>query len=451
MNFKIPLYTEIILKKLNTNGCEAYIVGGAVRDMIIGRLPKDWDVATDAEPHDVMRIFDHAVDTGIKHGTVTVVIEGNHVEVTTYRNESKYSDFRRPDKVEFVDNLGEDLSRRDFTINAIAYCSEEGLKDYNNGIEDIENRIIRCVGDADERFSQDALRMMRAVRFSCELNFLIEPFTLKSINKNAYLINKISAERIREELNKILISEKPSKGINLLYETGLLNYIMPELADCKGVEQKNPHHRYDVYEHILSSLDNISPELHLRLTMLMHDLGKLHTKTIDKLGIGHFYGHQETSAKIAEDILKRLKYDNKISKEVVELVRRHDYKVSPDKLSVKKAVSKIGIERFGDWICVRKADIKAQSVSFMMENLNNNKLIQELFCEIVKEEEPLILKDLLVNGNDIKDMGIVEGKEIKDTLTYLMEKVLEDPLLNERDTLLNLVFEFHNKGKDGLK
>jgi tRNA nucleotidyltransferase (CCA-adding enzyme) len=451
MNFTIPSYTEIILKKLNTSGYEAYIVGGAVRDMIIGRLPKDWDIATDAEPNDVLNIFDKTVDTGIKHGTVTVLLEGKQVEVTTYRSESNYSDFRRPDKVEFVDNLAEDLSRRDFTINAIAYCPEEGVKDYNNGIEDIKNRIIRCVGNPDERFIQDALRMMRAVRFSCELNFQIEPLTLKSINQNASLINKISSERIREELNKILISEKPSNGINLLYETGLLNYIMPELADCKGLDQQNQHHIYDVYEHTLSSLNNVCPKLHLRLTMLMHDLGKLHTKTVDKLGIGHFYGHQEASAKIAANILKRLRYDNKISIEVTDLIRKHDYKVNPDKLSVRKAINKIGVERFQDWICVRQADIKAQSVNFMIEKLNNIELVQELFCEIIKEEVPLILKNLLVNGNDIKDIGIVEGKEIKNTLNYLMERVLEDPVLNERETLLNLAFDLYSKGKDKLK
>lgn len=441
MDFLLPTYTEEVLRKLNNYGCEAYIVGGAVRDILMGKVPMDWDIATEAEPETVKRIFDKTVDTGIKHGTVMVLLDGNQVEVTTYRSEGEYSDFRRPDKVEFVRSLREDLSRRDFTMNAIAYSPKEGYKDYNNGIDDIKNKIIRCVGKPDERFSQDALRMMRAIRFSCELNFQIEQLTFDAIRKNAYLIKMISNERIRDELNRILVSEKPSKGINIMLETGLLDIILPELADCKDLKQENPHHRYDVYDHIINSLDNIRPELHLRLIMLMHDLGKLKTKTIDKSGICHFYGHQAVSAKIAEKILHRLRYDNKISKKVLCLIKCHDEKFKSDKLSVRKAVNKIGIEHFQDYINVREADIKAQSSNFMKDKLYNINLVQKLFNEIIRDKEPLVLKDLKVNGKDLKGIGIVEGKKIKNTLDYLMERVLEEPELNEAKILLNLVGE----------
>jgi len=438
MNFNIPEYVNRILVSIQENGFEAYIVGGAARDLIMGRVPKDWDIATNARPDSIKKIFDKTVDTGIKHGTVTVLIGNDHAEVTTYRTEAGYSDFRRPDSVEFVNDLKEDLQRRDFTINALAYNLKEGLKDLNNGLIDIKEKIIRCVGNPEERFCEDALRMMRAVRFACELGFAIETSTLSAIQKNAKLIKNISSERIREELNKILICTKPSEGIRLLDESGLLIFIMPELSKCQEVYQENPHHIYDVYNHILKSVDIIKPELHLRLTMLLHDLGKPYKKTNDKDGIGHFYGHDVVSAKMAEKILERLKYDNKISKRVITLVRWHDLRVNTEKLDVKKSAQKVGLEYFKDYFLVRAADINAQNLDFAEEKLEKLKAAENLYYEIEKNNEPMSLNDLKINGNDLINIGIKDGKKIGETLDFLMEKVLEKPEMNFREELIRI-------------
>ena len=438
----IPQYVQNVITGIHNNGYEAYVVGGSVRDILMEKEPKDWDIASNARPEEIKKIFEMTVDTGIKHGTVTVIIDNNHVEVTTYRKESCYSDNRRPDSVEFISEIEQDLSRRDFTINAIAYNPILGFKDYNNGREDIKKRIIRCVGSPDNRFKEDALRMIRAVRFAAQLDFKIEKLTYEAIKNNSYLIERLAIERVREELNKILISGNVIKGINLLSDTGLLNLILPELEECKGLSQDNPHHDYNVFDHILNSIANIKPQLYLRLTMLLHDLGKPRTKTIDKKGIGHFYNHEVVSSEMAKSILERLKYDNIIKKKVGILVRWHDYRVSMDEASVRKAINKIGPDLFEDYLLVRNADIKAQSERYMDEKLEHLLHVKEIYRIIIDSKQPITQKDLNINGNDLINLGINEGKNIKFTLEYLMKKVLEDPGLNDKELLIGFAQVF---------
>lgn len=440
----IPKYVQTVITGIHNQGYEAYVVGGSVRDILMGKEPKDWDITSNARPEVIKKVFEKTADTGIKHGTVTVIIDNNHIEVTTYRKESSYSDFRRPDSVEFISDIEQDLGRRDFTINAIAYNPILGFKDFNNGREDIKKRIIRCVGNPDDRFKEDALRMIRAVRFAAQLDFEIEKLTYEAIKNNSFLIERLAIERVREELNKILVTGSVIKGINLLSDTGLLKLILPELEACKELSQDNPHHDYNVFDHILKSIANIKPQLYLRLTMLLHDLGKLRTKTIDKNGIGHFYNHEVVSSEMAKLILERLKYDNVLKKKVGMLVRWHDYRVGMDEASVRKAINKIGPDLFEDYLLVRNADIGAQSKIYMNEKLEHILHVEEIYRKIINCKQPITKKDLKIDGNDLINLGIKEGEDIKLTLDYLMKKVLEDPDLNNRELLIRFAQVFNN-------
>ena len=439
MGLLIPLYIIEIINKIEENGYEAYIVGGSVRDMLMGKVPKDWDVTTNAGPDIIKRLFDKTVDTGIKHGTVTIIHEKQYVEVTTYRKDGYYSDYRRPDSVEFITDLKEDLSRRDFTINAIAYNPVDGFKDFNGGIKDIEDKIIRCVGDPEARFNEDAIRMLRAVRFSAQLDFDIDISTHEAIKKNANLISKIAVERIKGEFDKILVSKYVKKGIEQMSQTSLLRLILPELENCKGLSQDNPHHDYDVYNHTLKAVTNTKPDLIMRLTMLLHDIGKVQTKTVDKMGIGHFYGHEVAGAEMADNILKRLKYDSKTKKTIVDLIRWHDYRINPDENSVRKALNKMGLDSFEVYLLIREADIKAQSSQYLSQKLINLRTTEKLYKRIIKNKEPLTIKDLKINGHDLINLGIKNGKDIKLVLEFLMDNVLQNPKLNEKQTLVNLL------------
>lgn len=441
---RIPEDILKIINRINEKGYEAYIVGGSVRDMLLGRVPSDWDIATNAKPKDIKSIFSKTIDTGIKHGTITVSMENYDVEVTTYRKESVYSDKRRPDSVEFVENIYEDLRRRDFTINSIALKPEQGFIDYNNGIEDLKAKTIRCVGNPKERFGEDALRMIRAVRFAAQLGFDLETATLQAIKENAKNITDISSERIREEFKKILISSDVKRGIYLMEGTGLLKFILPELDDCIGLEQENPHHEFDVFKHTVTAVSNIEPKLHLRLIMLLHDIGKLYTKTIDEKGLGHFYNHEEVSAQLSEQILDRLRFDRIIKRKVVNLVRWHDYRLNADEKAIRRAINKMGREEFEDYLLIRDADIKAQSMKYMKTKLENQRKIGQIYQVIVQKNEPLTLKDLNIDGCDLKNLGVSEGEKIRLTLDFLMDKVLDNPFLNEKQTLINMAKSFRD-------
>ncbi|WP_297423698.1 HD domain-containing protein [Clostridium sp.] len=433
---KIPKDVEYILTTLMDNGFEAYIVGGCVRDSILNKEPKDWDITTKAKPEDVIRLFNKVVLTGLKHGTVTVIKNKESYEVTTYRADGEYEDNRHPKEVKFVNSLREDLSRRDFTINAMAYNDRNGLVDYFGGMKDLESKIIKTVGDPEKRFNEDALRMLRAIRFSAQLSFSIDESILCSISKFKNNIMNISKERIREEFNKILLYN-PNK-IENLKECGLLDFILPGISAIYNKNQNNPYHIYDLYNHTILSTNSIEPFLHLRLTMLLHDLGKINVETIDEKNISHFYGHAEESVKISEKMLKSLKYDNDTVNKVLTLIKYHDCTLK-SKLSIKRMLNKIGEDLFRDLIKVKKADILAQNPIYSEESLINLINVEDKLNIILAENECFMLKDLKINGRDLISLGYDKGKEIGETLRYLLNLVIENPELNDREKLINIV------------
>ncbi len=434
----VPGDIQYVIEQLNKNGFEAYLVGGCVRDSLLGRAPNDWDVTTSALPEQIKQVFPRSFDIGIKHGTVSVLIAQSIVEVTTFRIDGDYLDNRRPESVTFTTSLKEDCSRRDFTINALAYHPQKGVIDYFNGLEDIKNKKIRAVGDAAKRFQEDALRILRAVRFSAQLNFDIEKATYTQIAEQAHLITKISTERIREELTKLLISDNADK-FSLLYTTGLLKYIMPEMESSFDTKQNHPYHVYTVAEHSLEALKNVEPNVILRWTLLLHDCGKPATKTTDAKGIDHFYGHQKVSAQLASNIMNRLRFDNKTIAAVNRLITYHDIDIDESEKSVRRAINKVGVEYFEDLIKVQKADKSAQNPRFFEDSMSKILAVEQIYKSILNNKHPLSVADLAVNGNDLIAMGLKPGREFNELFKYLLDCVLDNPALNEREALLDLV------------
>jgi tRNA nucleotidyltransferase (CCA-adding enzyme) len=445
MKILLPQAVVFILDTLSRNNYKAYIVGGCVRDSLLGKQPNDWDITTNALPDQIMNLFLKTMPTGIKHGTVTVVVDGDNYEVTTFRIESAYSDNRHPDQVFFTSNIEEDLSRRDFTINAMAYNPSESLVDAFNSEADLKNKIIRCVGNADERFKEDALRMLRAIRFSTQLNFELNKDTLNSIIHNSSLIENVSLERIRDEISKILICTKPSIGIRLLQQTGLLEYILPELEICVGFNQHNPHHHLEVFDHIMEVLDLTPPDLVIRLAALFHDIAKPKCLTMDENGSGHFYMHEIESAKETEKILKRLRFDNNTISKVCILIREHMQGHNKLKTpSIKKLISRVGTENLNSLFELNIADIKAHKPP---HNLDIIYELKEKTSKIINEKQPLAVKDLKINGIDLINADIPKGKSIGAILNTLLDKVIENPELNEKDILLKQALEIYNNCK----
>ncbi len=435
IKIKIPESAKLILEKLHASGYEAYVVGGCVRDSILGRTPGDWDITTNAKPSEVKKLFDRTIDTGIEHGTVTVMMGKEGFEVTTYRIDGEYDDGRHPREVTFTASLIEDLKRRDFTINAMAYSDEDGLIDEFEGLLDIENGVIRCVGNPMERFSEDALRMMRAVRFAAQLGYKIEHGTRDAIKALAPTLSKISAERIQVELVKLLVSDNPGE-IRELYETGITAIILPEFDLCMKTEQNSLHHIYTVGEHIVRTVEAIRADKVLRLTMLFHDIEKPSCKTTDEEGHDHFYGHTEKGSDTAVDILKRLKFDNNTIDLVKRLVRYHDYRYPATKKNVRKAANKVGVDIFSLLLEIHNADVSAQSDYRRDEKYEWTKEVADLFEEIKRDNECLTLKDLAVKGGDLIAVGIKPGKELGAILNEMLSDVLEDPEHNTREYLL---------------
>lgn len=437
MKFILPDEVNLIIDTFYKNGFEAYIVGGCVRDCILERSPNDWDITTNALPEDMVKLFSHTVPTGIKHGTVTIVINKNNYEVTTYRIDGEYSDNRHPDEVIFTTSLKEDLSRRDFTINAMAYNNEDGLIDPFDGLRDIKNQIVRSVGNPDKRFNEDALRMIRAIRFASQLKFRIEEDTFSSIIHNCNLIKNVSIERVREELSKILLCERPSLGLMDLKNSGLLYLTLPEVIPCIGFEQRNPYHDKTVFEHILSVIDNSPPDLIIRLAALLHDIGKPHCFSVDVKGKGHFYGHEFKSADIAEALLRRLKYDNNTIKRVKVLVLEHMHRYSKLKTSsMKKFINRVGIDNLNPLFELQTADIKGSAPPF---DFSTVEYMRSETGKIISQKQPLTTKDLQLDGEDLIILGYKPGKKIGEILNYLLEEVLENPELNTKRKLIELV------------
>lgn len=436
MNITIPSNVKYIIDEFYKNNYEAFMVGGCIRDALLYKEPKDYDIATSAKPEITEKLFKKTIPTGIKHGTVTVLIDNEPYEVTTYRTEGEYKDNRRPDEVYFVNNIKEDLSRRDFTINAFAYNSKEGLKDFFGGLDDLNNKLIRSVGDANKRFNEDALRMLRAIRFSTQLNFDIEGDTLKAIKNSKDLIKNISSERIRDELCKILISKNVRKGFNLLKECGLLQIIIPEIVPSIGFDQKNIHHFEDVFNHILSVIEKCPEDLTIRLAALLHDIGKPDVFFIDDNGNGRFFGHNTRSEKIARNILNRLRFDNKTIKAVCILVREHmNVLDNASNLAIKRLINRVSKENIYSLLALQRADILSlkdpnvalYKVSDMKDKIDN----------IIDSNTPLTVKDLAIDGGQIiKELQIKPGKLVGDILNHLLELVLKNPELNNYDSLL---------------
>ena len=443
---KIDIYTLppevlIVWEKLIKNGYKAYLVGGCVRDVILKRKPKDWDITTDAKPEEILKIFDKDAFYENRFGTVGVKTGSDDetlkvIEITTFRIESKYTDFRHPQEIKFTDKLEDDLKRRDFTINALALNINGDIIDLFGGLADLKNKLIRCVGEPKDRFYEDALRMLRAVRIACELDFQIEEKTFKAIKELKELINYISMERIRDEFNRILMSKKATYGIEILRETGLLREFLPELDVCYGVTQ-NKHHKYDVYTHSLKSLEYAVKKnfpLYLRLAALFHDIGKV----ITKKGEGPdatFYNHEIVGAKMVKKILERLRYPGNIIKKVTHLVRHHMFYLEIEKVTpaaVRRFIRRVGEENLEDLFKLREADRIGsgvfKAVPYRLRYL-------KFLIEKVKIE-PITPKMLKINGYDLMNLGISQGPKIGWILKALLEEVIEDPSKNEREYLL---------------
>lgn len=438
MKIQLPDKVNKIIDVLQSHGYEAYAVGGCVRDSVLGRRPEDWDITTSAMPEETKALFPHTFDTGIEHGTITVLLEHEGFEVTTYRVDGKYEDSRHPTEVTFVRNLKEDLLRRDFTINAMAYNEKDGLVDIFGGMEDIQKGVIRCVGNAAARFSEDALRILRGIRFAAQLGFEIDPETREGMRRFAPTLQKISAERIQMELVKMLLSPRPDM-LREAWELGITKEFLPEFDLAMETGQETPHHMYTVGEHILHTLGNIRSDRVLRLTMLFHDMGKPAMKTVDESGRAHFKGHAAKSREIAQEVLRRLKFDNDTIRKVEKLVFYHDYRMPVTAKNVRRAMNRIGEELFPLYLEVRRADVLAQSMYRREEKLADIDGVEALYREIREKEECVSLKDLAVSGRDLIGAGMKPGKEIGETLQRLLELVLEEPELNTKEELLKRI------------
>lgn len=423
MHIKIPDKVKFIIDTFYENNYEAFMVGGCIRDFLLSKEPKDYDIATSALPNITESLFEKTIPTGIKHGTITVLLDKEPFEVTTYRVEGEYKDNRRPDEISFVTNIKDDLSRRDFTINAFAYNSKEGLKDYFNGLEDLQNKIIRTVGDSNKRFNEDALRMMRAIRFASQLDFNIEKSTLDGIKKNKNLLKNISSERIRDELCKLLLSDNPRKGLNLLKDCGVLDVIIPELTSLIGFNHKTKDYNEDLFDHTLSVVENTPNDLILRLSALFHDIGK--PKVNDNI-----------SEDITRKILTRLHFDNKTIKSVCILIKEYmNVLGNSTDIDIKRFINRTSKENIYSLLEFQKAHVLSLKNSDLdLYELND---IKNKIDNIINSNIPLSIKDLNIDGSILtKELNLKPGKVIGETLNYLLEVVLNNPNLNNETILL---------------
>ncbi|MBR5246190.1 MAG: CCA tRNA nucleotidyltransferase [Clostridia bacterium] len=438
-SFKPASKTAVLL--LKNSGFEAFLIGGSVRDFIMGLPIGDIDITTNATPAEVKKVFKdfRVIETGIKHGTVTVLIDNEPLEITTYRSESSYSDNRHPDSVTFSKSLSDDVVRRDFTMNAIAYDFNDGFRDLVNGIDDIKNQTIRCIGDAQTRFREDALRILRALRFSSVLGFSIEEKTKYAIHECKDLLLNISAERIREEFVKLICGKN---AYSVLQEfSDVIAVFIPEIKPCINFKQENRHHCFDVYTHSLKALENSNSDVAIRLALFFHDIAKPLVAYFDEKGEQHYYGHPKKSAETTEKILTRLRFDNETKNKVVTLVAFHDSpimvndSVSPDRKRLKKIMSQIGVELIFPLIEIKFCDNSAQKSEYYRGD-DFYKETKSIINDILKEKECFSIKDLAINGNDLMGLGF-KGKKIGETLTFLLDLVINEKIKNEYDEILS--------------
>ncbi len=441
MDINIPVNVRDVLDRLEENGFEAFIVGGCVRDSLLGVKPADYDVTTDAKPDQIIRCFEkdfRVIETGIQHGTVTVVSEGENIEVTTYRIDGVYADHRRPENVEFTSKIEDDLSRRDFTINAMAYSDRTGIVDKFGGQKDLFNRIIRCVGDADKRFEEDALRIMRALRFASRLGFRLERDTAAAIHRKKSLLKEIAEERIMAELSGFVIGKSPC---DLMIEfDDIFCTIIPEFAKCVDFDQRSRYHLYNVWEHTAHALENSKEDKEIRLALLFHDIEKPSCFHADEEGQGHFPGHEKKSADTAEHIMQRLRFDKETTKNVCTLIKYHYVTPVDDNRVVKHLISTMGLGMFTKLAEVMKGDSRAKQ-SFCLERVNILDAMKFRAYEIVNNGECCSLSTLAVKGGDLEAIGY-EGRKVGEALDRLLNLVIDEKLPNEKAALIEAAREF---------
>ena len=431
-----PAYGIRALELLEQNGFEAWFVGGCVRDFLLGLSPGDWDITTSAQPAEILRCFPgfRCIETGIRHGTVTVLIDEQPVEITTYRSDGAYRDHRHPEEVRFSRHLEDDLSRRDFTVNAMAYHPERGLVDRFGGQTDLKNKTIRCVGDPDRRFREDALRILRCLRFASRLGFSIESATADALRRQKDLLKAISHERVKIELEKLLIGEH-AEGILREY-FDVLFVILPELAPMKGCTQERPYHCFDVWEHTLHAVGAVPPDPILRWAALFHDCGKPGVKTFEPQGVAHFYGHDKESARLAEICCERLRFSNKEREAICTLIYRHGEPLPMPEKRVKRLLGQLGEEQLFRLFALMRGDVSAQSPAVVEERLAWLADCETLAKRLIEEGQCFSLKDLAVNGTDLLSIGFQKNRLLGETLQTLLDGVLAGTLPNEKETLL---------------
>ena len=447
MQIEVPSKVRTIIDTLQDNGFEAYAVGGCVRDSYLGLTPNDWDITTNALPAQVKKLFRRTVDIGIEHGTVKVMMGNDGYEITTYRIDGEYEDSRHPKNVTFTADLSEDLRRRDFTINAMAYSEKTGLVDLFGGVSDLEAGLIRAVGDPEERFSEDALRILRALRFSARFGYDIEDKTKEAMIRMAPSLSNISAERIREELEKLICSDNPDR-MRWAYIFGVTAVILPEWDVMMKCAQTTPHHFTNVGDHTILVLEYIvsnyadicaGDDRLLRLAALLHDIAKPVMKTTGKDGINHFTGHPAESEKMTEQVLRRLKYDNDTIGKVKKLVRYHDDAPDLTYPAVRRFIAAAGVPNMENLLRLKYADLYAHTKYKLDEKLAGIVKLEEMYRKIIEDGDCLCVKDLAVNGHDLMDIGIPNGPAVGEALGKLLDAVLDDPAMNEKDRLLKLL------------
>ena len=431
----LPPQVNTAISMLYAAGYEAFLVGGAVRDYVRDNSPaKDWDITTNALPAQVESVFSgyHLIETGLKHGTVTVVIDHEPIEITTYRIDGDYSDHRHPDSVHFTRSLKEDLERRDFTMNALAYSPQKGIVDLVGGRKDIEDGIVRCVGDPNHRFQEDGLRMLRALRFASVYGMAIEAETASAIHRNKELLKGIAAERIQVELTKMLCG----KGVTKVLEefSDVIAIPIPEILPMFHFEQRNPHHDKDVWDHTIAVIESITPEPVLRWAALLHDIGKPSCFSLAEDGIGHFFGHSDQSTSMAESILSRLRFDNASKEQIVRLVRYHDMPITADRKPIKRLLSKHGEDATRQLIELHKADTLGQS-AICRHRIAIFEEVSQMINEILQEESCFTLKNLAVNGHDMMTLGF-QGPTIGRVLQECLDAVLDEQIPTEHEALM---------------
>lgn len=443
MEISLPIPIQEVINRLNGAGFDAFLVGGSIRDYLLGKQPHDFDIATSALPAEILNLFfdEKAIETGIKHGTVTLIYQKIPIEITTFRTEGTYSDYRHPDKVIFTKSIKEDLARRDFTVNAFAYHPKTGVLDFFEGQKDLSNRIIRAVGDPLERMSEDPLRIIRALRFASILDGIVEPSLESVLHEQKSLLANIAIERIREEFMKLIVG--PGVGRILRAYFDVIGQFIPEILPMVGLSQDNPYHCYDVWEHTLHALEATTPEAILRLTMLLHDIGKPVTISHDEKGIGHFYGHVEKGVQMAEEILKRMKYDRKTIDLVTRLIAYHDRPFGHTESSRKRFLSEVTWSIMEPLLKVKRADIMAQSERFR-ERLYVLDEVELQMQHWINEGTPFHRSQLAINGNDIQNLGI-EGPRIKEVLESLIEAVHDHEVENTSESLLAYIKKLQSK------